>query len=47
MEFVRNDHVTCARYCEHRINSFHKLIQNTNIIFSKVKDYFFINKFQL
>ncbi len=26
MELVRNDHVTCARYYEHRINSFHKLI---------------------
>ncbi len=47
MELVRNDHVTCARYYEHKINSFHKLIQNTNIIFGKVKDYLFITKFHL
>jgi hypothetical protein len=46
-ELVKNDHVTYARYYEHRINSFRKLIRNTNIIFGKVKDYFFITKFQL
>jgi hypothetical protein len=26
MELVGNDHVTCAHYYEHRINSFRKLI---------------------
>ncbi len=46
-ELVKNDHVTYAHYYEHRINSFRKLIRNTNIIFGKVKDYFFITKFQL
>ncbi len=45
-ELVRNDHVTCARYYEHKMNSFHKLIRNTNLIFGKVKDYFFIIEFQ-
>jgi hypothetical protein len=45
-ELVRNDLVTCARYYEHRMNNFCKLIQNINLIFGKVKDYFFITKFQ-
>jgi hypothetical protein len=45
-ELIRNDPVTCTCYYEHRMNSFRKLIQNTNLIFSQVKDYFFITKFQ-
>jgi hypothetical protein len=37
VKLVKNDHVTCACYYEHRMNSFCKLIQNTNLIFGKVK----------
>jgi hypothetical protein len=39
-ELVRDDLVTCAHYYEHRMNNFHKLIQNINLIFGKVKDFF-------
>jgi hypothetical protein len=39
-ELVKNDLVICARYCEHRMTSFRKFIENTNLIFGKVKDYF-------
>jgi hypothetical protein len=39
-ELVRIDPITCARYYEHKMNNFHKLIQNIDLIFSKVKDYF-------
>ncbi len=42
----KNDLVICARYCEHRMTSFRKFIENTNLIFGKVKDYFFITEFQ-
>ncbi len=42
-ELVRNDPIIYARYYEH---SFRKLIQNIDLIFDKVKDYFFITKFQ-
>jgi len=45
-ELVRNDCVTCACYYENRMNSFCKLIQNIDLIFGKVKDYFFIIEFQ-
>jgi hypothetical protein len=45
-KLVRNDPITCARYYEHKMNHFNKLIQNINLIFNKVKDYFFITEFQ-
>ncbi len=45
-EFVKNDLVICACYFEHRMISFHKLIQNTDLIFGKVKDYVFITEFE-
>jgi hypothetical protein len=51
-EFIKNDPITCTCYYEHKMNSFRKLIRNTNLIFSQVKDYFFhiwisIKKFTL
>jgi hypothetical protein len=45
-ELVRNDPITCARYYEHKMNSFRKFIGNIDLIFGKVKDYFFITEFQ-
>jgi hypothetical protein len=45
-ELVTNDLITCARYYEHIMNNFHKLIENIDLIFGKVKDYFFITEFQ-
>ncbi len=45
-DLVKNDPITCVQYYEHRINSFHKLLKHTNVLFNKVKDYFFITKFQ-
>jgi hypothetical protein len=37
---VRNDHVTCTRCCEHRMNSFHILLKVTNMLFGKINDFF-------
>jgi hypothetical protein len=45
-ELVKNDLVICACYCEHRTTNFRKFIENINLIFGKVKDYFFIIEFQ-
>jgi len=38
-QLVRNDLIICACYYEHKMYSFHKLIQNIDLIFGKVKDY--------
>jgi hypothetical protein len=43
-KIVKNGLVTCACYYEHIMNIFHKLI--IDLIFGKVKDYFFITEFQ-
>jgi hypothetical protein len=37
---VRNDHVTCTHYCEHRMNSFHILLKVTNMLIGKINDFF-------
>ncbi len=44
-ELIKNDPITCACYYEHRMNSFHTLIQNIDLIIGKVKDYCFITEF--
>jgi hypothetical protein len=37
---VRNDHVTCTHYYEHRMNRFHILLKTTNMLFGKINDFF-------
>jgi hypothetical protein len=37
---VKNDHVTCTHYYEHRMNRFHILLKATNMLFGKINDFF-------
>ncbi len=37
---VRNDHVTCTRYCEHKMNNLHILLNTTNMLFGKINNFF-------
>ncbi len=39
-KLVRGDHVTCARYYNHRMKCFRKLLSSTNTLFGQVEDIF-------
>ncbi len=45
-KLVRGDHVTCARYYNHKMKCLCKLLSLTNTLFGQVEDIFFVTKFQ-
>jgi len=43
-DLIKNDLIICVWCYEHRMNSFCKVLKKINVLFNKVKNYFFITK---